>query len=55
MVILKDQILNKIFLYVSGFSSGYYSGTYALPDAIKFADTNLGSDTVGSTYVTMLK
>jgi len=41
--------------YVSGNSSGYYSGTYALPDAIKFTNTNLGSDTIGSTYVNMLK
>ena len=41
--------------YVSGNSSGYYSGTYALPDAIKFTSTNLGSDTIGSTYVNMLK
>ena len=41
--------------YVSGNSSGYYSGTYALPDAIKFTNANLGSDTIGSTYVNMLK
>lgn len=41
--------------YASGSSSGYYSGTYALPDAIKFTSADLGSDTIGSTYVNMLK
>tara|TARA_R100000329_G_scaffold4198_1_gene5807 strand:- start:6290 stop:7129 length:840 start_codon:yes stop_codon:yes gene_type:complete len=41
--------------YVSGNSSGYYSGTYALPDSIEFTNANLGSDTIGSTYVNMLK
>ena len=35
--------------------AGSYTGSYALPDAIRFTQQGLGSDTIGSTYVNMLQ
>jgi len=38
-----------------GGRAGSYTGSYALPDAIRFTQQGLGSDTIGSTYVNMLQ
>ena len=36
-------------------SASSYTGSYALPDAIRFTEQGLGGDTIGSTYVSMLQ
>lgn len=36
-------------------SASSYTGSYALPDAIRFTEQGIGGDTVGSTYVSMLQ
>ena len=38
-----------------GGRAGSYTGSYALPDAIRFTQQGLGDDTIGSTYVAMLQ
>tara|TARA_B100000900_G_C20512844_1_gene688775 strand:- start:12 stop:794 length:783 start_codon:yes stop_codon:yes gene_type:complete len=38
-----------------GGRAGSYTGSYALPDSIRFTQQGLGSDTIGSTYVNMLQ
>jgi len=38
-----------------GGRAGSYTGSYALPDAIRFTQQGLGGDTIGSTYVAMLQ
>ena len=42
-------------LVSGGGRAGSYTGSYALPDAIRFTQQGLGSDTIGSTYVNMLQ